>query len=367
MKIKYLALTLCGVAILSLAACKSTPAPSSGKGNSTTKSATAESAAEKAAREKAAAEKASKEAQIEKTNRNLLEKAESARSAAVEAGAEKYYPKLFAEVDKQYDALKKKVAANPKTDHSAEINEITKKFEALEKASLAKKMQEEIKGFDFDFTSVDNAAATAGEEALRKFGAMDLNSSGDDLLAQAEAAYKAYKTLMDKGYRAMAAKERAAALEAKKDADSVKAAVAKKSKDDYAKASNKFVRADASYSRGSTYDAFEGYKEAKETFLSLYEIVKKDREEAQAALEKAKQRVAEAASYSAEADDIAPLKEKVAGIEDENVTLLEKDEFANPDDAIIHVENNENAKTVEKAAAEAIAEEEAKNKAGAKK
>ena len=350
---------LCGVAILSFASCKSTPTDTADKNKSNLVD-------DDAAAKKAAKDKAAKEAQIEKQNKTLLESAEAARQAAVDAGAEVQYPKLFSGVDKIYSDLKAKVAANPKADHSAEIKDVTAKFEALEKASLAKKMQEEMEKLDFDFSSVDKKAAEDGANALKKFGSLTSSTDGEELLAQANAAYDAYKMLLDKGYRAMSARERNAALAAKKDADSVKAAVAKKTKEEYTQAADKFIKADASYSRGKAYDAYEGYKFAKEKYLELYEIVKADREAAQAALEKAKQRVAEAASYSAEADTIAPLKEQVAGIEEEGATLLEKDNFANPEDAVIDVESSETAKTVEKAAEKAIAEDDAKKAGGVK-
>lgn len=356
MKLKYFCAVLCGVAALSLVSCGSTPKSSaSADSNTKSNSLNADST-------KASAEKAKKEAEIAKKTEKAVANADAAREAAIKAGAEKYYPKLLSDIDKEYESLKKKIAANPGTDYSANIEEIAKKYEALEKASLARKMQEDISKLDFDFTSVDKNAAQTGADALKRFNSLNSNASGDELLSNAEAAYKAYKTLMDKGYKAMAARERSDALKAKKDADSVKAAVAKKTKEQYTQAANKFVKADAAYSRGSTYDAYNGYKEVKESYTELYEIVKQDREAAQAALEKAKQRVAEAATYSAEADTIAPITEKVAGIEDESTTLLEKDNFANPEDAVIDVESNETAKAVEKAAEAAIAEDDAKKK-----
>lgn len=347
MKFKHMCALLCGVIALSFAACKSTP-KSSADSDPNKKSAVGSNVSG------AAAEKAKKEVEAAVAN------ADSARAAAIEAGAETYYPGLLADIDKEYAALKKKIAANPGANYSAEVAEIAKKYNALEKASLARKMQDDIASLDFDLASIDHAAAEAGEEALKKFESLGSTASGDELLSSAEDAYNAYKTLMDKGYKALAARERNDALKAKKDADSVKAAVAKKTKEQYTQAANRFVKADASYSRGSTYDAYNGYRAAKESYLELYEIVRQDREAAQAALEKAKQRVAEAAAYSAEADTIAPITEKIAGIEDENVTLLEKDNFANPNDAVIDVESNETAKAVEKAAEAAIAEDDAK-------
>ena len=354
MKIKHLVFISCLFAGFFFASCKSTP-------EAEPESTEADSSADSAENSE------STEASVAETNANLLDKAEKAREAAVAAEAQKYYPELFSETDKYYVEVKNNVAAHPDTDWSASIKDVTEKWESLEKAALAQAMKEKIDALDIDMSQIDHAAVEKGQKALEQYKNLGSSASGADLLAQANEAYAAYKLLLDKGYSALAARERKAAVEAKKNADSVKAAVAKKTKDDYAKAADTFIKADASYSRANCAAAYDGYKSSKETFISLYETVKKDREEAQAALEKAKQRVAQSASYSEEADAIAPLTEKVAGIEDENAVLLEEETFANPDDAIIDVESSDTAKTVEKAAEAAIAVEDALKAEGAAK
>ena len=140
----------------------------------------------------------------------------------------------------------------------------------------------------------------------------------------------------------MAKTERAAALEAKKNADSVKAGVAKKA--EYIEASNTFKKADASFVTKDLEGAYKGYRTAKNTFTNLYETIAAKRAAAQAAIERAKQRVAEAENYTKEADTIAPIEGEVAGIEKEDAVLLEADNFANPDDAVINVEDSDDAK-----------------------
>ena len=83
---------------------------------------------------------------------------------------------------------------------------------------------------------------------------------------------------------------------------------------------------------------------------------------AQAAIDRAKQKTADAANYATDADEIAPLTEPVKGIEDENAVLLEEDTLANPDDAVIDVNEGVTAKAAEQEAAAAIAAEEAADK-----
>ena len=197
---------------------------------------------------------------------------------------------------------------------------------------LAKEMKEKADELGLS----DEAAANA----LTDF---ENSENGSDQKANAEKALSAYSKLLLAHLGAMAKSERAAALEAKKNADSVKAGVAKKA--EYTEASNTFKKADSNYVAKDLEGAYKGYRTAKNTFTNLYETIAAKRAEAQAAIERAKKRVAEAESYTVEADSIAPLTGEVAGIEKEDAVLLEEDNFANPDDAIIDVEDSAEAKT----------------------
>ena len=167
--------------------------------------------------------------------------------------------------------------------------------------------------------------------------------------------------MVNKGLKANAGRERQAALEAKKNADSVKAGVARK--EEYTKASEIFKKADSSYVTANLEGAFNGYKTSKEAFTSMYEEIKEKRAAAQALIDAAKQKVADSENYAIEADSIAPLEGETAGIEAEDAVLLEEDNFANPEDAVIDVEEGATAKTAEKVAETAIAVEEAANAA----
>lgn len=289
-------------------------------------------------------------------NKALLEKLEEARNKAVEADAKYYYPKEFAAADETGEQLKKDVDVNSDTDYSADINDLIARYEALAKASGAQRMKKRVD--EMEFSEFDKAAYDAGSSALDKFAQ---GGSGKDQLLNATAAYDAYKLLLNKGFVALAGKERNAALAAKKNADSVKAGVSQK--ETYGQASDSFKKADSAYVTKDIEGAYEGYKSAKETYTALYEKVSAARAAAQAAIERAKQRTTDAANYAGDADEIAPLTEQVKGIEDENAVLLEEDNLANPDDAVIDVNEGATAHAAESAAAAAIAAEEAANAA----
>ncbi len=295
-------------------------------------------------------------ADFSEANKALLEKLEEARNKAVEADAKYYYPKEFAAADESGDKVKKDVEENPNTDYSADINDLIARYEALAKAAEAQRMKKRVD--EMAFSEFDQAAYDAGSAALDKFGA---GGSGAEQLVNASAAYDAYKLLLNKGFIALAGKERNAALEAKKNADSVKAGVSQK--ETYGQASDSFKKADSSYVTKDIEGAYEGYKFARETYTALFEKVSAARAAAQAAIERAKQRTADSANYASDADEIAPLTAPVKGIEDENAVLLEEDNLANPDDAVINVNEGSTAQAAEKAAAAAIAAEEATNAA----
>lgn len=291
-------------------------------------------------------------------NQALLDEAEKARQNAVEADAQKYYPAKFEETDKWYIEVKSKVSSDSKTDYSSDIKDVVDKFNALAKSSLACSMKD--RADELGFANEDKVSYERGRKALDDYASLDASANGAELLARAEEAFNAYSELMLKGFKAFAGRERNAALEAKKNADSVKAGVAKK--EEYKKASDDFKAADSAYVTKNIESAYRGYKQAKETYIDLYETVSKNRAAAQEAIDRAKQKVSEAENYSSEADAIAPIEGEIAGIEKEDAVLLEEDNLANPDDAVINVEEGNIAESAEKEAAAAIAVEDAANK-----
>ncbi len=294
-------------------------------------------------------------------NAKALATVEAAREKASAANAKDYYADEWAAAEKAFEEVKKNMAQDPTADYSAQLKDLADRYEALEKASQAQAMKK--KADEMGFSEYDKVAYDNGAAALEKYAALG-DASGADHKTQADAAYDSYKTLLKKGFVAIAGRERQASLEAKKQADSVKAGVAQK--ETYTEAAETFKKADSSYVTGNIEGAYEGYKGSKEVFLKLYATISEKRAAAQAAIDRAKQKVQETESYAAEADEIAPLAEKVAGIEDEGTVLLEEDQLANPDEAVIDVNSGVTAEVAEKTAETAIAAEEAAEEAASK-
>ena len=267
-------------------------------------------------------------------NKSLLALTEAARQSSIEFGSEKYFPDGFSVAETKYTSIKNNVETDSSKDYAAALKE---KADAL---SLANENQ---KAYD------------DGKKALEEYSAFGADKDGATLLAKANEALAAYNDVVNKGLKANAARERQSALEAKRNADKVRAGVAKK--EEYKKASEIFKKADSSYVTANIEGAFNGYKTAKETYSALYEEIKEKRAAAQALIDAAKQKVADSENYAKEADSIAPLEGVVAGIEAEDAVLLEEDNFANPEDAVINVEDGTTAKTAEKVAETAIAVE----------
>ncbi len=346
MKAKYPLIALFAVSSLFFVACGSTQVEDvSGDSEKT----------ENVASDNAQADSSTKD--FSESNAKLLEKVEQARKNAIDADAPKYYNALFEEATKKHNDLKAKVAHDKSTDYSSDANDLIQLYDSLTNASIAQLLKSKIP--ELNSADIDAATLKKAEDALVAYDALGVNASSSDLYNQSKIALDSYKKLVEKAFMAMAGRERKAALEAKKNAESVKAQVAKKTKESYKKASDTFKKADSSYSVKNIEKAYIGYKSAKESFTEMYEIVKKDREETEARLSAAKEKVAAAEQTAAAADSEAPLKEKIAGIEDENAVLLEADKFANPDDSISDVESGDVAKKAEQIADQAIASENA--------
>ena len=292
-------------------------------------------------------------------NKTLFALTETARQNAIASGAEKYFADGFNAAEAKFTTVKNNVETDSSKDYSAEIKDLTARYQSLASASQAQALKE--KADELSLAAENQASYDAGKKALEEYAALGTEASGADLLAKATEALNAYNDVVNKGLKANAARERQAALEAKKNADSVRAGVAKK--EEYTKASETFKKADSSYVTANIEGAFNGYKSAKETFSSLYEEIKEKRAAAQILIDAARKKVADAENYAVEADTIAPLEGEVAGIEAEDAVLLEEDNLANPEDAVINVEEGVTAKTAEKVAETAIAAEGAVNSA----
>ena len=258
---------------------------------------------------------------------------DNARQNAIDSDAEEYAPDYFDSLEKKYDDLRKR-AANGE-DVAAECNDLAKRYEAL--ATYVKALDAKETIDDYELPPLAKTAYDKGCKDLDAFDEMieDDNASADDLLAKATSAYGSFKTVLVALYKDIAKDAREDALEAKKDADSVKAAVSEKR--EYTRAVELFKKGDASYSMNGYEAACDSYDQAYDIFSKLYETISEKRAAALAAIEAAKKSVEDSAAVAEEADLEAPLTGDVDGIEDEDAVLLEEDNYANPKDAEIYL------------------------------
>ena len=269
---------------------------------------------------------------------------DNARQNAIDSDAEEYAPDFFDSLEEEYEDLRKR-AANGE-DVTAECNDLAKRYEAL--AAYVKALDAKETIDDYELPPLAKAAYDKGCKDLDDFETMfdDENAKSDDLLAKATSAYGSFKTVLVALYKDIAKDARADALEAKKDADSVKAGVSEKR--EYTRAVELFKKGDASYSMNGYEAACDAYDEAYDIFSTLYETISEKRAAALAAIEAAKKSVEESAQVAEEADLEAPLTGEVDGIEDEDAVLLDEDNYANPEDAEIYLSEELSAGGVEK-------------------
>ena len=256
----------------------------------------------------------------------LMEQVNDARKAAIEAGADKNCPDQMNKLDYLLAGLK------DSSDPDSAAKSIIDRYNLLANYSKAVDAKKEID--DSGFASYAQNNYDRGLSNLEKVEAA-FDSGSDDfdkaVFVYAEDALKEFNTVINVAYKKIAKEEREAAMEAKKNADSVKAGVSRKA--EYSEAADLIQSGDSSYSMQNAKSAAEKYKSANEKFTYLYEDVAAKRAAAQAAIEEAKRRVAESQKFAEEADVKAPITESVEGIEDEDAVLLEADDYEDPEEA----------------------------------
>ncbi len=258
----------------------------------------------------------------------LMEQVNDARQAAIEAGADRNCPDQMNKLDFLLADLKN--SDNPE----AAAKSIIDRYNLLATYSKAVDAKDEIEENEFESYAKNNY--DRGVDNLDKVDEAFENENYDkSVFVYAENALKEFNTVINVAYKKIAKEEREAALEAKKDADSVKAGVARKT--EYKEAADLIQNGDSLYAMQNAKKAAEKYVEANEKFTYLFEDVSEKRAEAEAAIEEAKRRVAESKKFAEEADVKAPITEQVEGIEDEDAVLLEADDYEDPEDAEVEI------------------------------
>jgi hypothetical protein len=263
-----------------------------------------------------------------------LEKAEAARKAALDAGADSAEAAQFAATDALYASLK--AASDAGGDAAAGLQDVTARYNALEDYAKALKIKSRID--ENNYSSYDAADYDKAEKALADLRTLfaDPSATGKNMFAKADTAYASYMKVLNAAFRKLAQDERAAAFVSKRNADSVKAGVAQK--DAYDKSVQEFRDGDASYSMQDAESAYGHYQTAHQSFDTLYNDISAKRAAAQKAIDDAKKKAAESSEYAAAADKEAPLEgDDIKGIEKHDAVLLEQQTYEDPDKAVADI------------------------------
>lgn len=267
----------------------------------------------------------------------ILETIEGARKLALESGAEDLAADKLEAIDKLYEDIKLK-AEDSSVDISKDGKDIADRYLALAGYITAKDAKEKIDGTEM--ISIVQSLYDEGSSALADLEEMfdDPEATGSQMLEKATTATTCLNSALAAIYKKVAKDERDAAMAAKKDADSVKAAVSMKTK--YNEAVGNFKTGDSLYAMQNPAKAYDNYKIAKEIFQELFEEVSAKREAALKAIEDAKKAVSETETFAEEADVQAPITEPVEGIEDEDAVLLEEETYADPSESEADLPDN---------------------------
>ncbi len=264
---------------------------------------------------------------VVKDNSDELSKTEEARRAAIEAGAKDAAPVQFAATEALYTALQEQ--AKTGMDSSEALKDLQDRYKALADYSSALASKKKID--DNGYASYSQSKYDAGVQALSDMENLfsQTNLRGSTMLETAGRAKGSFDAVLFAAYKKLAKDERTAAFKAKNDADGIKAGVA--AKDAYNSAVSEFKAGDSSYSMQNPESALNHYSNAKVEFTAIYGKVLAEREAAQKAMEAARAKVSESATYAQKADVEAPLTgDDIKGIEAADAKLLEDDNYDDP-------------------------------------
>lgn len=258
-------------------------------------------------------------------NKALFAKIEESRKEALASGADTLNKELFNKAEEEYSKQKSAVESD-KADLSASLKELNNSYKALTAIAKAKAKKDKIDSLEFaqyDKSSYDSGCATLTEISDPSYKVTNITA----FYKKASSAEADFDAVLDAGYKALAKAARVEAFNAKQQADSVKAAVSKKS--EYDKGVSLFKSGDVNYVTGAPDIALDNYKDSKAVFAGLFETISTARQKAQEAIDAAKKRVEQSEQAALDADKEKPLTEdSVEGIESEDTQLLEADDFS---------------------------------------
>ncbi len=274
---------------------------------------------------------------------SLFSKIEKSRKEAISNGAYEELPDFFKELDSEYVEQKKEAQKNGKSDEMTNILEsLNSAYQTISKYKEAKDKKKKIDNKGYASNSQKNYDEGASlieelDEVFDESGSFfkELRAGDEDVAEKLlEKATRADGDFINV-FKATAINERSAAFKAKKQADSVKASVSRKS--DYDDAVSQFRSGDENYKSGSIEECIDNYISAKNMFSRLYTEVSAARKAALSKINTANDKVKHSWNVADKADKTNPLTEKIEGIEDPDVVLLEADDFTDAENSYVEL------------------------------
>jgi hypothetical protein len=236
----------------------------------------------------------------------------AAREAAVNAGAQAYYPEQFALADSAAEnsrALRTE-GKDAEAYDAAQLALI--RYQILTKAreAIALKAKVDQNGF-VQYGPEDYALADSRYgEALASYGSADAAA-----LAAIEESCRLYAKVNNAGFKALAEPEMQKVAEIRGLCDAIKAK--KTVTDEYGKAAVLHDGAAKAASQDSWETAYNGYAAATVAFTNVYQAATLKRNAAEAAMASAKQRQTESSELARKADEVIPLPENAEGFSED--------------------------------------------------
>ncbi len=278
-------------------------------------------------------------------NKRLFEQVEKSRQEAIEAGAEEELSSDFDAAEKIYNADKAIVESGEQVDISASLRDLNNRYRAMATIIAAQEKKDLIDELGYASYSMSNY--TKGSDLLSEVTGSSASSlTGEQAFQKANVADACFARVLDTAYRSLAEQERRAAYKAKLQAESVKAQISRK--DDYVEGVEKYRAGYKMFTSHNPEASVEEFKQSKETFQNLYDVISKARAGALKKIEDAKKRVDESEATAVAADKVAPLgNQPVKGIEAADAKLLEDDDFSYTENTEIEVESTSLTSTEE--------------------
>jgi hypothetical protein len=232
--------------------------------------------------------------------RDLEEELRQARAEALAAGIDELAPEYLAMADRDADAARDRFTAEDYYAADKAAREALDRYRSLTLGAEAYKIREEV--LQRDFAGFDGGNFKRGDDALNAAADAYEGAALKDALSAAAEAKLRYDTVLKAGWAAYAAQLRALAAKERQNAINAKADVAVK--DDFAGIERVFTQAEAAYRAASYEETVPLYIRSEAGFVALAQAAEEKRRIAQAAIDAAEKKLEESDATAREAEGI---------------------------------------------------------------